>query len=196
MNFRCASRCLLRCCPKAVGLWLGGCLVLSLWGPGAQAQDVAVEAAASPALAASAPASAASVPTPAAPPVVPVYRNDVPAPLTLHYLLRRSWLSGNGELRWRRTGETYELSLQGSVAGLQVLQQTSTGQVDATGLSPLRFTDQRARGAAQSAQFERERERQAITFTGQPEEAAWAPGVQDRLSWMMQLPAVVRADPT
>ncbi len=126
-------------------------------------------------------------------PVVPLYRTDLPAPATLHYQLKRGWMSGNGELRWAPAQGRYELSLQGGVGSLRLLSQTSTGTLDAHGLAPRQFSDQRARGAAQVASFQPERG--VITFSGQPDEVAWVPGTQDRLSWMVQLPAVVRADP-
>lgn len=126
------------------------------------------------------------------PPSVPLYRSDLPAPATLHYLLRRSWLSGEGVLRWTRNAAAYELSLNGTLAGVKALSQTSSGTVESTGLMPQRFTDQRTKGS-QSAVFQRDK--QSIAFSAGSGEVPWAAGVQDRLSWMVQLPAIVRAEP-
>jgi hypothetical protein len=125
-------------------------------------------------------------------PSVPLYRAQLPAPATLHYLLRRGWMSGVGELRWAPAAGRYEVSLTGSLSGIRLLQQTSSGSLDAHGLAPERFSDQRARGAAHTATFERGK---GISFSDQPEKAPWVPGAQDRLSWMVQLPAVVRGEP-
>lgn len=145
------------------------------------------------ALAASPAASAASaVPEPdGAPP--PLYATRVPPPATLHYELRRGRLTGSGDLQWRTDAGRYQLRLQGSVLGLNVLTQVSEGALDESGLAPLRFTDQRARRAAVAANFEREAGR--IRFSGPKTELPWHPGVQDRLSWMIQLAAVAAAEP-
>lgn len=146
-----------------------------------------------PPLAAAPPASA---PPPAtasegAPP--PLYATQMPPSATLRYELRRGRLSGSGDLRWQLEAGRYALRLEGSVVGLNVLTQVSEGELDTHGLVPVRFTDQRARRAALAANFEREAGR--IRFSGPSTELPWQPGVQDRLSWMIQLAAVAAADP-
>jgi len=123
----------------------------------------------------------------------PVYRTRFPPAMTLHYDLARGALGGRGELVWQPGPEGYMLRLTGSVAGLDVLTQTSQGGFDAAGLAPRRFTDQRLRRAAQAANFQREVGR--IGFSGPSTEVALLPGTQDRLSWMIQLAAVLAADP-
>ncbi|WP_341890765.1 DUF3108 domain-containing protein [Variovorax sp. YR752] len=136
-------------------------------------------------------ASAAGAITETAAP--PLYPTRLPPPVMLRYELRRGHLSGSGDLLWRPDGDRYELRLQGSVVGVNVLTQVSGGALDANGLAPLRFTDQRARRAAVAANFEREAGR--IRFSGPSHEVPWQPGVQDRLSWMVQLAAVAAAEP-
>ena len=116
-----------------------------------------------------------------------------PPDVTLHYALRRGFLSGSGEMQWRRAGDAYDLTLTGDVAGFSVLTQHSVGHVDASGLAPDRFTDQRVRRAARVANFERGRNR--VSFSSSPETYPIVAGMQDRLSWMIQLPALVAADP-
>ena len=74
----------------------------------------------------------------------------------LRYELRRGRLSGSGELLWRPAGGRYSLRLEGSVVGLNVLTQESTGTLEPHGLAPERFTDQRARRPMVAANFERE----------------------------------------
>ena len=171
-----------------------------------------VEAAASPAVAAVPPPPAASAPLiaepaaePAAEPVVaaeapasregeiPLYRTLFPPPLTLHYTLSRGALSGTGELQWRPAGDRYALRLEGRLAGINVLMQTSQGGFDEAGIAPLRFTDQRMRRDVKAANFQREVGK--ITFSGPSTEFPLLMGTQDRLSWMIQLAAVAAAEP-
>jgi hypothetical protein len=142
-----------------------------------------------------APALAEAPPAPASAPAEPaaLYRTLLPPRATLDYELRRGRLAGSGTLVWRPRGERYELQLDGSVIGLRVLTQASQGGLDPSGLVPERFTDQRARRPMQAANFRRESGR--ITFSGPSHELPLWPGVQDRLSWMLQLAAIVAADP-
>lgn len=142
------------------------------------------------ALAAAASAATAAPPGSEAP---PVYSATLPPAVTLDYELRRGMLTGTGTLSWRPDGARYELQLDGSVVGLRVLTQVSRGRIDARGLAPERFTDQRARRAMQAANFRRDVGR--ISFSGPTFELPLHPGVQDRLSWMVQLPGIVAADP-
>lgn len=156
--------------------------------------EAAASAPAVAAIAESPIAAAASAPgalAEGAPP--PLYTTRLPPPATLRYELRRGRLSGSGELLWRPEAGAYALTLQGSVVGLNVLTQVSEGTLGPDGLAPARFTDQRARRAAVAANFEREAGR--IRFSGPSHEVPWQPGVQDRLSWMVQLAAVAAAEP-
>ncbi len=124
---------------------------------------------------------------------IPHYRTQMPPALTLHYVMQRGALSGRGELSWRPERERYELKLVGSVAGLTVLTQISSGGFDAAGVAPLRFTDQRLRRGTKAANFQREAGK--ITFSGPSTEFPLRAGAQDRLSWMVQLGAIVAAEP-
>lgn len=124
---------------------------------------------------------------------VPVYRTQIPPATTLEYDIRRGSISGTGELTWRPDGGSYEARLQASVIGYTLLTQISQGGFDKAGLAPLRFTDQRARKAARAANFQRDVGK--ITFSGPRDEFALPTGSQDRLSWMIQLPAVLAAEP-
>lgn len=163
-------------------------------GAGAPAPEAAAsepgEATPALLLAASAPALAAGLPGSEPPPVYPTV---LPPAVTLDYELRRGMLTGSATLSWRPEGGRYELQLDGSVIGLRVLSQLSRGRLDAHGLAPERFTDQRARRSMQAANFRRDTGR--ISFSGPTHELPLYPGVQDRLSWMVQLPAIVAADP-
>jgi len=124
---------------------------------------------------------------------VPRYRTEMPPAATLRYVMQRGALRGSGDFSWRPEGERYELRLEGRVAGLTVLTQVSSGTFDAAGIAPLRFTDQRLRRGTKAANFQREAGK--ITFSGPSTEFALRDGVQDRLSWMVQLGAIVAAEP-
>nr|WP_297353493.1 DUF3108 domain-containing protein [uncultured Caldimonas sp.] len=138
--------------------------------------------------------SAAAAPAAAAP-QVPVYSTRLPPSFKWTYSLSRGALSGAGELTWRPQGTAYQLKLEGKVALVgTVLTQVSKGGLDANGIAPVRFTDRRLRRAEQAASFQRETGK--ITFSGRADEHPLVPGVQDRLSWMVQLPAIAQADPS
>jgi hypothetical protein len=124
---------------------------------------------------------------------VPIYRTRIPPAVTLHYDLRRGALQGSGELQWRPQGEHYHARLDGRLGDVNVLTQTSEGGFDAAGLAPERFTDQRLRREVRAANFQREAGK--ITFSGPSTEFPLVVGAQDRLSWMVQLAAIVAAEP-
>lgn len=124
---------------------------------------------------------------------IPHYRTQAPPATRLRYDLQRGVLHGSGELLWRPDGAHYELRLDGRVGPLSVLTQVSSGGFDAAGLAPLRFTDKRLRRSMAATNFQREAGK--ITFSGPSAEFPLPAGMQDRLSWMVQLAAIVAAEP-
>ena len=138
---------------------------------------------------------AETAPIGAAPAVeVPVYATRLPPAGTWHYRLQRGVVVGHAELRWSRAAdERYELQLQGSVAGVTLLEWSSQGQLDAAGIAPERFAVRRRGRDRLAANFQRDAVK--ITFSGPTYELPLLPGAQDRLSWMVQLPAIVAAAP-
>jgi hypothetical protein len=124
----------------------------------------------------------------------PTYRTVLPAPAILRYELRRGFLRGTGEIRWRPAGDRYALQFEARLAGLLLLAQSSQGEVGATGLAPVRFVDQRARKAARAVNFSRDSG--TISFSGSSARWPLLAGTQDRLSWMIQLGGIVAADPS
>jgi hypothetical protein len=124
---------------------------------------------------------------------VPSYKTRLPPAAVLVYDIRRGMFSGTGELNWQPQAGHYEARLQVGIAGFNLLTQVSQGGFDAAGLAPVRFTDQRARRAARAANFQREAHK--ITYSDSKDEYALPQGSQDRLSWMIQLPAVLAAEP-
>ncbi len=125
---------------------------------------------------------------------VPVYRTALPPDLRLHYEMQRGMLAGRGDLLWHRNGgEAYEVRLHAEVAGVTVLTETSTGRIDANGLAPVRYTDARVRRGMHAANFQRDKG--LITYSGPQVTHPLPPGTQDRVSWMVQIAAVLNADP-
>jgi hypothetical protein len=140
-----------------------------------------------------APEPATAESQPAADDVIPHYRTQMPGSATLRYQVSRGMLHGSGELQWRPQGDQYELKLESKLGGMTLLTQISRGGFDAEGIAPVRFTDWRVRRSTVAANFQREAGK--ISFSGSTQELPLEPGVQDRVSWMVQLAAIVAAHP-
>jgi hypothetical protein len=138
------------------------------------------------------PAPSASAP-PAGAASLPVYRGEAPPAATLHFSLRRAAVSGRGQMDWRPGAEGYELTLQATVLGLRALQQTSRGGWDLGSLAPDRFLDARRGREVRAANFRRDVG--LISYSGPDTTYPLVRGAQDRLSWMLHLPAVMQANP-
>lgn len=128
-------------------------------------------------------------------PVLPTYPTRLPPPFHHVYELRRGFLSGRGDLTFTRSGSSYQARLDGSVAGFHVLDWDSSGHFDAAGFAPDHFVDTRRGRAPRHARFERgvTGRPDRISYTDPATEQPLPPGAQDRLSWMLQLPAIVDA---
>jgi Protein of unknown function (DUF3108) len=160
--------------------------------PVATVVTVAAEQAAPPP---EAPASAAPSEPPPAPAIdVPVYATRLPPPGTWRYQLTRGIASGEALLSWLpNEQQRYEMKLEGFVAGINVLDWVSSGAIDNAGIAPDRFVIRRRGKDSQAANFQRDAGK--ITFSGPTHELPLIAGVQDRLTWMLQLPAVIEAAP-
>ncbi|MDQ6683610.1 MAG: DUF3108 domain-containing protein, partial [Pseudomonadota bacterium] len=123
----------------------------------------------------------------------PTYPARLPPSATLRYEVRRGFLRGSGEMRWQSTDARYTLALEARIGGLPLLTQSSSGDVDAHGLAPERFVDQRLRRAPLAANFHRDSG--TITFSGTGQQWPLLPGTQDRLSVLIQLAGIVTAQP-
>lgn len=147
-------------------------------------------------------ADAATEPTPlppAAPPatggsVLPVYPTRLPPAATLQYAVQREGSLRparelQAELRWRPEADgRYELTLSLAATGW-----ASVGAMDENGLAPERQVETRRGRELRAANFQRDSGR--ITFSGPQLEFPLLPGAQDRLSWLLQLAAVLEANP-
>lgn len=137
-------------------------------------------------------------PAPAARPEaveVPVYATRLAAAFSARYKLQRGLLGGTGTLRWAPSadGSRYEAKLDGSVAGFNVLDWTSSGAIDRAGIAPERFLMRRRGKEAQAANFQRAAGK--ITYSGPSVQYDLPTGAQDRLSWMLQIGGVLNAAP-
>ena len=141
----------------------------------------------------------------------PLYDARPPPAATLRYALHYYGRSGEAVLSWRPAGARYDLQLQGLPQALAagpvapqppgpadrrpawrpLIEQSSQGQLDANGLAPDRFTDRRRGRGQRAANFRRELGR--IEFSGPSTVLPAWPGAQDRLSWWVQLPAIMAA---
>ena len=129
----------------------------------------------------------------------PVYPTLPPAPAVLRYVLQHGGRAGEAVLTWRPDGPRYLLSFAARLdpgpgpgtAPPALIEQASQGGFDAAGLAPERFTDRRRGRGWQAANFQRESGR--ISFSGPSVEYPVWPGVQDRLSWLVQLVAIQAA---
>lgn len=148
-------------------------------------------------------ASATSRPTPEPPDAsesaaamvdVPVYLTRVAPAGQWRYRLQRGAAVGEAELSWQpQAAGAYEMRLQGRIAGVSVLDWVSRGAIDGAGIAPERYVIRRRGRDNQAANFQRDANK--ITFSGPTHELPLLPGVQDRLTWMLQLPAIVEAAP-
>jgi len=125
---------------------------------------------------------------------LPVYATRLPAAGRWRYQLQRGIAAGEADLSWTPSADgRYELRLEGRIAGVTVLDWVSQGAVDAHGLAPERFAIRRRGRDQQAANFQRDAGK--VTFSGPTYELPLLPGVQDRLGWLLQLPAVIEAAP-
>jgi hypothetical protein len=96
-------------------------------------------------------------------------------------------------LDWAQDEGRYRLSLQGHLIAAPQAAWISQGLLDAAGVAPERYTENRRGRELRAANFQREAGR--ISFSGPAHEFALPAGAQDRLSWMVQLGAVLAANP-
>lgn len=122
----------------------------------------------------------------------------VPPSETIQYRVQRGSLSGDGLLDWRTDTQQYQLRLEASVPLLgTIFAQASQGGFDNAGLAPTRHTERRIGRSERALTFVRRSSGQGdhVAFSTRPETTPVRPGMQDRVSWMVQLPALLAALP-
>lgn len=123
----------------------------------------------------------------------PIYPTTLPPSFQWTFRMQRGILSGTGTLGWELDGARYRLALVGSVAGVNLLEWVSVGAIDRAGVAPERFVSQTRGRSAQSTNFQRGAGK--VTYSASTAEHPLPAGVQDRVSWLVQLAAVVAAAP-
>lgn len=104
--------------------------------------------------------------------------------------------AGRGQLRfWRDAADdAYQLTLDlRGDDGAPWLEMNSRGLLAADGVGPRRFTDRRRGRTARATNFDHDAGE--IRYSGPAHVHALEPAAQDRLSWVLQLAAIVAADP-
>lgn len=141
-----------------------------------------------------APAASEAAPATAATPFVPRVIG-VPQPSVMRYEVtvrtRGFSLAGEARLDWWHNGQQYDLKLSLSAPGARERVQHSVGEITEEGLAPGRFSD-KSRGE-QATHFDRTRRR--VIFSNNRPDAPLAPGMQDRLSVVVQLSMLASGEP-
>lgn len=137
--------------------------------------------------------AAASASAPSAGGDVPVYATRLPPPFHWVYDLKRGFITGRGDLTWAPGKSGYEAKLEGRVASFVILDWVSRGTTDAAGIAPERFVIRKKGRDANAANFQRAAGK--LTWSGSTSEQPLVPGMQDRLSVMVQIAGIVAADP-
>ena len=140
-------------------------------------------------------ASAATQASATPPPAKAVQKFVVPPSARLKYDVKGE-VKGfpyfvNGDLQWTQDGKTYSARMEISHFLLGSRVQTSTGQIGAHGLEPIRFGDKVRSEVAAHFNYESNK----ITFSANTPDVPLLPGAQDQLSVLMQAATMVAGDP-
>jgi hypothetical protein len=116
-------------------------------------------------------------------------------PASWHYRLRQAGQDGEALLDWRPEADgRYSLRLTRRIGERALPTQESLGRTDGAGLAPERFALQRDGQDRQAINFDAEGRR--VSFSASPARLDLPERTQDRLSWWLQLAAMVQAAPT
>jgi len=137
----------------------------------------------------------ASTSGPAAP--WPVYATRAPASIALHYALARTGAAasaatgGEATLEWTNTGTAFALRVATAVDDRPPRDWDSRGDFDAAGLAPRRLAERERGREKRAIEFDRDAGR--VRLPGARGPLPFAPGAQDRWSWVAQLAAIAEA---
>jgi hypothetical protein len=128
----------------------------------------------------------------------PSYPPSLPPAAALSYGIRARQggltINGESEMHWLPDGKRYTVSIEtrAMLVG-KILDEKSEGIIDAWGVAPTRYTEQRFRKEATSVTFNRDA--RLISFSASDRTYPLRGGEQDRASVIWQLSAVARAAP-
>ncbi|MBI3348890.1 MAG: DUF3108 domain-containing protein [Burkholderiales bacterium] len=148
-----------------------------------------------PAPQARSPRPSSQAPTPAV--EAPVAAPDAPllrlaGPAAWHYRLRQGGQDGEAVLDWQPQGDgRYSLRLTRRVGERALPAWESLGATGSAGLAPQHFALQRGGQDRQAVNFDADEKR--VSFSASPARLDLPEGTQDRLSWWLQLAALVQA---
>jgi hypothetical protein len=129
-------------------------------------------------------------------PALPRYRATLPPAFEARFQTRRGVFSGQADWTYAPEGTRYRLELHTRVLGREISHLRSEGRTAAGGLEPLRFVDGRRGRDQRAVNFQRDAaDGGHISFSGPSTQLPLPAGVQDRLSWLLQLAAIVDTDP-
>jgi hypothetical protein len=107
---------------------------------------------------------------------------------------------GVGDIRWQHGADDYrieqDIALDLFVTSIRILTVVSHGRIGASGLEPVRYTEQVRSKAPLATNFNREASEPTVSFSASTSTYRLPPDVQDRASVIFQLAAVVRNSPT
>jgi hypothetical protein len=143
-----------------------------------------------------APRTAASAPLPEPAATSPKPRLDppptqIPATQDWGFVAEQGAQHSAATLRWSHDGEQYTLTLDAP----GWLAMRSQGSFDAWGLAPTRYTERRRPRSERALTMERPADGAPgrVAYSAHSEPGPLAPGLQDRLSWLLQAQALVAA---
>lgn len=120
---------------------------------------------------------------------------QIPAAATLRYqvdgVARGNTYTARSTLTWQTDGASYAARFELGVFLLGSRVQTSVGAIGADGVMPRRFSDKTRREVA----IHFERDKGQVTFSSTTQPAPLLPGMQDRLSLLFQVAALLAGDP-
>jgi hypothetical protein len=108
-----------------------------------------------------------------------------------HYRLRQAGEEGRAWLQWQSGPDAYALELRRRLPSRALPGWRSEGSRDALGLAPQRFSVLKGAREAQALNFRRQQG--LISYSASTVLQPLAPAAQDRLSWWLQLPALLQA---
>ena len=133
------------------------------------------------------------------PPNVPRYSTILADPAELHIHIDRAGTTGRGKMRWNLDQGNYELQLQADFDEVAsstssrskkfAIDWNSQGQAQAWGVAPQRYVSSGKGRSTQATNFQAENG--YVSFSGTTLTQPWVAASQDRLSWLMQLGAVL-----
>ncbi|MBV8122513.1 MAG: DUF3108 domain-containing protein [Burkholderiaceae bacterium] len=168
--------------------------------PEPPARPARPEPADAPAPSAVKPVRTAASPAPATKPATAPSAADtaLPQPLRLpsasgrlDYILVQDQQTGRARFSWELEDGRYRLLLERELPGRALPGWQSLGHIEASGMAPERFTVQREGRDRQAVNFRRDQG--LLSYSQSSATYSLPPGAQDRLSWWLQLPALVAA---